>query len=666
MTSVSRFERPFKVQIAFQGGGAKLYSLIAAADAIRALEEENIIEVRRVAGSSAGAIVAALYAAKVPIEEAIKVFSVLPNGLDLNSLKKIKDFIEIFSSEEKCKFIKRKKRKCFGFFKYMGAYFVLKSVCGKIKGEESLIDVKADSLKEKLCEFDGIVGKDIKCFKDVKLVITRTDIERKGAKCSDDDSVVGSLLDSCRIPLIFDSTNINRFDGGITVNLPTNLLINEIDEYGHVIAITFKDKVRNYKDGFDKMLSLISSVFNAGVNINKNDKRVLCVEIEDDGVGLFDFEKMAAILKSIGSGDDSEDSRLYKKAYDEVFKKVHDEFKFKNRAIRLSLDNRLNNLCTNMPLIKSNIAGKGRYSHTIISYPYTNIVSVGEMQGFLSEKIKEANNSWGKIEFEDAYFDAMQRPEIAVLNKALYLFPFLLSRLRRNYWGVIDYGRHRAVGMIVGERFKFKSVVESHGYVRSDSAVAKYDLKGIHWFSDLINKVNSKNGWFYSVAGYMYNEFMPLMLMENGEGRAMESILNMENKAIFDPSQYDGCIEGFDGDFDEKMLGVFSRKEVALLKMYSRMLEKFLEKDNGHSFVVYDLAHDYLIDFLIVNKGFPVVRKALKHYLEIMVGIGFSLPALDDIGDDFWYSIKSNAFSALDGSESDLFDVGIQLNKNGG
>jgi predicted acylesterase/phospholipase RssA len=66
------------VQIALQGGGAKLFSLLVAMKEVERLEgrsnesddtkEAPSIRVTHVAGTSAGAIVAALYAARVPMK----------------------------------------------------------------------------------------------------------------------------------------------------------------------------------------------------------------------------------------------------------------------------------------------------------------------------------------------------------------------------------------------------------------------------------------------------------------------------------------------------------------------------------------------------------------------------------------------------------------------
>lgn len=62
--------KPLPVQLALQGGGAKICTLMAAMEAVEELEAENIIRVTRVAGTSAGSLVGCLFAAKVKMGEA--------------------------------------------------------------------------------------------------------------------------------------------------------------------------------------------------------------------------------------------------------------------------------------------------------------------------------------------------------------------------------------------------------------------------------------------------------------------------------------------------------------------------------------------------------------------------------------------------------------------
>src|SRR5437879_3733318 len=58
----------FPIQLAIQGGGAKIYALMAAMEAVQDLQEKGIIKVTKIAGTSAGAIVGCLFAAGIRME----------------------------------------------------------------------------------------------------------------------------------------------------------------------------------------------------------------------------------------------------------------------------------------------------------------------------------------------------------------------------------------------------------------------------------------------------------------------------------------------------------------------------------------------------------------------------------------------------------------------
>ena len=63
------------IQLAIQGGGAKITHLIAALQAVQDLEREGVLRVTRIAGTSAGAIAGALYASGVDMQRARDTFA---------------------------------------------------------------------------------------------------------------------------------------------------------------------------------------------------------------------------------------------------------------------------------------------------------------------------------------------------------------------------------------------------------------------------------------------------------------------------------------------------------------------------------------------------------------------------------------------------------------
>ena len=59
---------PAPIQVVFQGGGAKLCLLMAVAEVLQEYQSAGRIEIRRVAGSSAGAIAAVMLVSGKPIK----------------------------------------------------------------------------------------------------------------------------------------------------------------------------------------------------------------------------------------------------------------------------------------------------------------------------------------------------------------------------------------------------------------------------------------------------------------------------------------------------------------------------------------------------------------------------------------------------------------------
>ena len=62
------------IQLAIQGGGAKITYLLAALEAVQALERDGLLRVTRIAGTSAGAIAGALYAGGIDMRRARDAF----------------------------------------------------------------------------------------------------------------------------------------------------------------------------------------------------------------------------------------------------------------------------------------------------------------------------------------------------------------------------------------------------------------------------------------------------------------------------------------------------------------------------------------------------------------------------------------------------------------
>ena len=194
------------IQLALQGGGAKITYLLAALDAVQSLEREGVLRVTRIAGTSAGAIAGALYAAGVDMRRARDAFDAAREEL-------------------------------LGAFPRAGAWrwsWML------MRRKPLWNAAPLRTLLRNLLQPRETLG-DL----DVPLTIVATDLTNMQpcVYSSSDAPLVSSILDSAGIPFFFRTAPANAnyrviVDGGICENLPTEELT-YAPEAGEVVGITF-------------------------------------------------------------------------------------------------------------------------------------------------------------------------------------------------------------------------------------------------------------------------------------------------------------------------------------------------------------------------------------------------------------------------------------------
>jgi NTE family protein len=206
---------PLRVQIAIQGGGAKICALLAAAEALQAMQGKEI-EITRVGGTSAGSIVAALLASKVPLDEIrrrlrhtdrTRLLALFPNPNPLA----------------------------------MAVLAICKQPFWK---ERSLRKLLASEFKQ----WDVETFDDVKKKNGTELVIVATNLTTTQPMIHRDPGspVVQALLDSCGLPFylrVAAGANV-VVDGGICENLPSHVLQDDIANYGPILAIGLKSRTR--------------------------------------------------------------------------------------------------------------------------------------------------------------------------------------------------------------------------------------------------------------------------------------------------------------------------------------------------------------------------------------------------------------------------------------
>lgn len=255
-----------KIQVAFQGGGAKLIPLLAVTDALRRAEEKGQIEVTRVAGTSAGAIAACIFATGEPIHPVRQhlrdkgqsyITALMPASLSLINPMTLY-------------------RVCTG---------------------RPLVDERR--FKSALSMFFSIFDKSYRTFSDLKIPVKITAAELVNQKLEvfdkDETIIADALMHSCGLPFLFKSVkNLGDpayVDGGICENLPSEVLSKD-PSYGGVIGVSFRE--RGVKHRADSVARFAMSLLNTAINNSMErakrrlPNRILYI---DTPLGTFDARK---------------------------------------------------------------------------------------------------------------------------------------------------------------------------------------------------------------------------------------------------------------------------------------------------------------------------------------------------------------------------------------
>ena len=196
------------IQLAIQGGGAKITYLLAALESVQALEREGLLRVTRIAGTSAGAIAGALYAGGVDMRRARDAFE-----SDRHAL------LRAFPAT------------------------------GVVRGAWKLLTRQpfwnAAPLRDWLRKL--LAGRDRLGDLDLPLIVVASDLSNMQpcVYAAPEEPLVSCIMDSAGIPFFFRTAPAEAdgdyrvvVDGGICENLPAEELTNA-SELGEVAGITF-------------------------------------------------------------------------------------------------------------------------------------------------------------------------------------------------------------------------------------------------------------------------------------------------------------------------------------------------------------------------------------------------------------------------------------------
>jgi predicted acylesterase/phospholipase RssA len=278
--------KPMEFKVAFQGGGAKFVTLLAAVDALSLAQKTNKICFSHIIGSSAGGLAATLL------------------GLESN----ISTLRATLQKEE----VRNRLRKI--TIEKAGL-----SSLWKIFRGEPIIDEKHlhDLFSEILI---SVTGGNLDHTPDIKtrtsLVITniRTStseiVDINGMKIRD---IADNLVNTCAIPFVLRgfgaARNAHLVDGGLFENFPTSALTQDDYPNRRVIGITFKKSAPEVNLPSWGLLSYASHIISAAIDSNiepslKSLHQQNIIHLPNSW-GTFDFK---GALNSIGDKNDSHDS----------------------------------------------------------------------------------------------------------------------------------------------------------------------------------------------------------------------------------------------------------------------------------------------------------------------------------------------------------------------
>lgn len=194
----------------FQGGGARVAALLAVGHLLQEYVKSGKIQLGRVAGTSAGAIVAAL----------------LASGADLALVRA--DLLRVGDDGFARAFPRR------GLFRYAWAAY----------RDEAFYNISF--LRELLSKPTyNLAGRTVQDFTTPELQITVADVTTGRKVVKGTANVVDTILDSCALPFVFRTASHlvenPHLDGGLCENLPADTLLADRATHGDVVAVSFAE-----------------------------------------------------------------------------------------------------------------------------------------------------------------------------------------------------------------------------------------------------------------------------------------------------------------------------------------------------------------------------------------------------------------------------------------
>jgi predicted acylesterase/phospholipase RssA len=269
---------PLRIQLALQGGGAKIAALLATLEAVNKLEEDGQIKVTRIAGTSAGSIAGCLYAAG---KNLIQVARTRLSAIRAEDVEKT--FPEpwpprILSTQP----LKR-------------PFMLYRLLRGNPLWQTTFIEKLLEEVLKESGDF-RTVG-DLRKSRDIEVKIVATDLTNAQKVVYEGNSpLMTALMNSCGIPYCFRTWNSGGspiiVDGGICENLPSEELDSPqgIEEFGPVVGVSFKrPSPRALSSPISFSTALLDTAMQNSMERARSRLGSGSVFTIDTGLGTFDF-----------------------------------------------------------------------------------------------------------------------------------------------------------------------------------------------------------------------------------------------------------------------------------------------------------------------------------------------------------------------------------------
>jgi predicted acylesterase/phospholipase RssA len=276
------------VQLAFQGGGAKFAAMLPVADAFVTAQAQGDVKIKAVAGTSAGAICAALVACNADFS---KVRSFLSDQGDNWVSKLIPSDVMPLAEREAA----------LAWWEWFAYRRLLLSVLWQgnpVLSAQALSDFLQAMLR-------ASTGPGIKKIENCSsaLTIIASNIAASRAVVHRSGELIPALVDSCALPIIFRSfdslSRTHNVDGGLCDNLPVEGLLADVESPVFAIYPVVPDDQSTPRNNIvTYILALLSASINHCVLRSKAMiAEPFRFEIETD-LGLLEFRRAVQLLRN--------------------------------------------------------------------------------------------------------------------------------------------------------------------------------------------------------------------------------------------------------------------------------------------------------------------------------------------------------------------------------